>query len=79
MFIYEGGERRAFFEAAAELTLGEWRRIRVVAEGERVRGYLDDRLLMDETDPTFSAGRAGLWTKADAVTNFDDFEVSPLP
>ena len=38
--------------------------------------WLDDELFLDVNDSTFrEAGRVGLWTKADAVTYFDDLSV----
>jgi hypothetical protein len=50
--------------------LGRWHTLRVVAVGDRIQAYLNDELLIDHTDGTFSAGRTGLWTKADSVTEF---------
>ena len=36
----------------------------------------DGQKLFDVEDSTFTAaGRAGLWTKADSVTYFDDFRL----
>jgi hypothetical protein len=31
--------------------------------------------LLDRRDARFRAGQVGLWTKADSITAFDDFEV----
>jgi hypothetical protein len=37
---------------------------------------LDGQIIMEVEDSTFtSAGKAGLWTKADSVTHFDDFRI----
>lgn len=77
MYIYENGDRRSVYQANVPLTVGEWRQIRVVVTGDRVQGFLDDRLLMDERFDTFDRGGVGLWTKADAITNFDEFVVTP--
>jgi hypothetical protein len=36
--------------------------------------------LFDVEDSTFKApGKAGLWTKADSVTAFDDLTIEPKP
>lgn len=59
--------------------LGEWHTLRVVALGARIQAYLDGRLLIDHRDETFHVGYVGLWTKADAVTEFDDLEVKGVP
>ena len=56
---------------------GKWHTIRVVQKGTRIQCYLNGKLLLDVVDETFQdAGKVGLWTKADAVTSFDNFKVS---
>ncbi len=60
-------------------SLGEWHTRRVVAVGSHIQAYLDDRLLIDHQDETYSDGWVGLWTKADAVTEFDDLVVKGVP
>jgi Domain of Unknown Function (DUF1080) len=65
--------------ASARVTepkLGEWHRIRVVAKGPKIQAYLDDTLLLDHEDKSFTQGWVGLWTKADSVTEFADLEVT---
>lgn len=59
--------------------LGEWHTLRVVAVGPRIQAYLNGRLLIDHRDETFQTGYVGLWTKADAVTEFDELEVKGVP
>ena len=56
--------------------LGQWHALRVVAVGAHIQAYLNDQLLIDHHDETFSTGWVGLWTKADAVTDFDDLAVT---
>lgn len=63
----------------AKPTLGQWHALRVVAVGPRIQVYLDDSLLIDHEDGTYAAGWVGLWTKADAVTEFDDVAVTGVP
>lgn len=58
---------------------GEWHTLRVVAKGAKIQAYIGDRLLIDHEDATFKEGYVGLWTKADSVTEFDDFEASGSP
>ncbi len=39
--------------------------------------FFDGKQLFQVEDSTFSeAGKVGLWTKADAVTHFDDFQLT---
>src|SRR5262245_64281470 len=57
---------------------GEWHTIRVVAQGPKIRAYLNDALLLNHDDKTFTGGWVGLWTKADSVTEFGNLR-SPVP
>lgn len=56
--------------------LGGWHTMRVVARGSKIQTYLDGKLQIDYDDKTYSEGFVGLWTKADAITEFDDLEIS---
>lgn len=59
--------------------LGQWHKLRITAEGDHIKGWLDDdQLLIDHRDGQFTSGRIGLWTKADSVTAFDDLVVTPM-
>ena len=60
-------------------TIGRWHTLRVVAVGSHIQAYIDDSLLIDHIDETYSNGWVGLWTKADAVTEFDDLVVKGVP
>lgn len=53
-----------------------WSALRVEFEGPRFVVLFDGAKIMEVEDATFpSAGRTGLWTKADSVTYFDNFEI----
>jgi hypothetical protein len=78
LWLYKDGQRTSLYQAKLPQAAGEWHRLRVVAQGSHIQGYFDDRLLMDFDDTNYASGRVGLWTKADAVTEFDDFSVKPL-
>ncbi len=53
-----------------------WHRMKIVQRGDRYEVYLDGKRMLAGEDRTHTrAGGVGLWTKADAVTQFDDFEV----
>jgi hypothetical protein len=54
---------------------GQWHTLRVEFSGARFKVSFDGKALFEVEDSTFSeAGRVDLWTKADSVTEFDDFE-----
>ena len=54
-----------------------WNTLRVTFSGAQFTVYFNGEKLFDVDDSTFpNAGKAGLWTKADSVIHFDDFELS---
>ncbi|HKB02833.1 MAG TPA: family 16 glycoside hydrolase [Gemmataceae bacterium] len=58
---------------------GEWHTLKVEMTGDRIECYLDGKKEIEFKDSTIQkAGRVGLWTKADAQTNFDNFRVRGL-
>ena len=62
-------------EEPEDLT-GKWHTIRVVQVDNRIRCYLNGKLLLGTKDDSLKkAGKVGLWTKADAVTSFDNLTV----
>jgi hypothetical protein len=61
---------------AAKVPAGQWSTLRVVAIGPRFEVSLNGVALYEVEDATFAgAGRAGVWTKADSVTHFDDLMI----
>jgi hypothetical protein len=53
-----------------------WNKLKLVVKDSLFTVYLNEEELFKVEDHTFStAGKVGLWTKADAVTYFDDLEV----
>lgn len=69
------GEGRTYGKKA-QVPSGQWSTLRVIAAGPRFAVYLNDSKLYEVEDSTFSqAGKVGLWTKADSVTQFDDLTI----
>jgi len=55
---------------------GTWSTLRVTFTGATFTVFLNGERVFDAEDRTISApGKTGLWTKADSVTYFDDFDV----
>lgn len=53
-----------------------WNTLKLEVKGDLVTVFLNNKELFKVKDSTFpNAGKIGLWTKADAVTCFDDYEV----
>jgi hypothetical protein len=69
------GEGRTYGKKA-QVPSGQWSTLRVVAAGQRFDVYLNGTKLYEVEDSTFSqAGKIGVWTKADSVTQFDDLTI----
>lgn len=73
------GKRTQLGSADIKHTDG-WHALRITMRGEKVQCYYDDKQYLDVKDNTFAGpGKIGLWTKADAVTWFDDLKLGRLP
>jgi hypothetical protein len=63
----------------AKVPSGKWSLLRVRMVGDTAEIYLnDDKLFEVENDAFATAGKVGLWTKADSVIQFDDLTVKSL-
>jgi hypothetical protein len=72
------GQRQQLASADANLSAGEWHSLAVRAEGNEFTVLFDGVEVITTTDNTFpSAGKVGLWTKADSVTHFESLRVAP--
>lgn len=50
-----------------------WHTLRVTMQGDHIQCFYDSKKYLDAHNTTFpESGRIGLWTKADAQTQFDD-------
>jgi hypothetical protein len=55
---------------------GEWHTIKIEHKGDQIECHLDGKKYLQAKDSTFpEAGKVGLWSKSDAQTHFDAFEV----
>ena len=70
------GNRRQLGSASFEIPAKVWHTIKVENRGSRIKCWLNGKLYLDVNDDSFKSGKVGLWSKADAVTYFDDFEIS---
>ena len=77
LYYYDQGRRQMASASIKAPALGQWHKLRISAQGERIQGWLNDRALLDHRDSRFKSGRVGLWTKADSVTAFDYLVVHP--
>lgn len=58
---------------------GTWHTLKVRQSGARIECFLDGVKHLEASDSTLAKpGKVGLWTKADAETHFDSFQVRDL-
>jgi len=57
----------------------DWNTLKLIVKDDLFSVYLNGKQIFQVKDTTFTeAGKVGLWTKADAVSYFDDFEIKAL-
>lgn len=80
LYYVKDGRRKALATADnIDIKTGEWFTMKIVHSGDKIEGWLNGKKLLLATDRTFmKPGGVGLWTKADAVTYFDDFKITPI-
>jgi len=68
------GRRRSFKNVDMKVASNEWHTLRVDFKGNQFKVTFDGKVAIEATDDTFKeAGAVGVWTKADSITLFDDF------
>ncbi len=76
IYYVKDGARRLLASARLKLPAHIWHTMKIVQRGKNIEGYLNGKKYLAVKDDTFDeAGGAGLWTKADAATSFDDFKI----
>ena len=76
LYRVKNGYRKLLSTANITLDAGKWHTMKIVQKGSRYTGYLNGKKYLEGEDGTFKKpGGVGLWTKADAMTSFDDFSV----
>jgi len=55
----------------------QWHDLKVRIAGNKVEGYLNNKLYLEHVLPQAVSGRIGLWSKADSHVYFDDYTVTP--
>jgi hypothetical protein len=74
IYHFVNGKRTQFKGVKIDVPTGQWQSLRVEFSGDASKVIFNGKPLFDATDTTIkSAGKVGVWTKADSVTLFDDF------
>jgi 3-keto-disaccharide hydrolase len=76
--VVAGKRAPEFQNAEVKAKAGEWHTLKVTMKGDQIECSFDGKKYLEVKDDTFTKpGKVGLWTKADAQTYFDDFQVQP--
>lgn len=79
VYYVKDGTRKQLESVKVESVADRWYTIHVTMLGPKIVCQLDGKTTIEALDSTFpDAGMVGLWTKADAVTSFDDLAVSEI-
>lgn len=74
LYHTEHGSRMTIKYVDAPVAPNQWHRLRVEFAGSRIKVMLDGRTYIDLEDSHITGpGSAGVWTKADSITAYDDF------
>jgi len=74
-YLVHDGIRSELASADVKLSKG-WHTMHIEQHGDTFKGYLDDKPYLEYQDKHLNkTGGVGLWTKADALTSFDDLKI----
>jgi hypothetical protein len=80
LYTVRDGQRRQLASWSGPVSAGVWHELQLITHGDRLEVYWNGERVIDHHDATFdAAGRAGVWTKADSITWFDDLRVEESP
>lgn len=77
IYKYVMGNLSLIKEVSINVLTGEWQELSVEAKGNKIRGFLNGKRVVDAQDDTFVSGKVGLWTKADSVSCFHEVRLFP--
>lgn len=74
LYYTEGGSRKKIKYVDAPVAAKVWHTLKITFKGKHIAVALDGKTYIEVDDEHISGGGAvGVWTKADSVTEFDDF------
>ncbi len=80
LYHFIDGKRTELAEWDGSAAPGVWHSLALEVKGDRLTVFFNGAKIIERQDGTFAQpGRVGLWTKAEAVSQFDDFTATPLP
>ncbi|HEX3135216.1 MAG TPA: family 16 glycoside hydrolase, partial [Planctomycetota bacterium] len=80
LYVLIDGKRTELAEWEGSAAPGVWHSIALEVKGDHLTVFFNGKKVIEKQDGTLpGAGRVGLWTKAEAVSQFDDFKAAALP
>jgi hypothetical protein len=78
-YYVQNGRRTEVKRVKVKVASDVWHALRADMRGDHVEIFFNGRKIIDMRDPRFtSAGKVGVWTKADSYTLFDDLTATAL-
>jgi hypothetical protein len=80
LYVLIDGKRTELAEWEGSAAPGVWHHLALDVKGDHLTVFFNGKKIIEKQDGTLpGAGRVGLWTKAEAVSQFDDFSATALP
>jgi hypothetical protein len=79
LWTFDKGKRSFVKKASKDIHIpfGEWHSIKIAVHGTQLEGSLDNEPILDYTLAAPVAGKVGVWSKTDSVSEFSDYVVTP--
>jgi len=75
-YLVHEGIRDEISSANLHISKG-WHSMKIIQQGNTFKGFIDGKPYLNATDTRLNKrGSVGVWTKADAMTSFDDLNIS---
>lgn len=80
LWTFNSGTRKFVKKGVKDVHLPfrEWHTIKIAVHGTQLEGYLDGEKLIDYTLAAPVAGKVGVWSKTDSISEFADYAVTPM-
>jgi pyruvate,water dikinase len=75
LFEFAGCKRIQRVSVNKKINTGDWYLLSVETAGNKIKGYVNDELLVEYEAGRPLTGHVGLWTKADSVTHFENLQI----
>ncbi|MEA2604756.1 MAG: hypothetical protein QOF89_5748 [Acidobacteriota bacterium] len=79
LWTFEKGKRSFVKKGVKDVHIPfkEWHAMKIVVHGTQLEGWLDREKLLDYTLAAPVAGKVGVWSKTDSISEFADYGVTP--